>query len=246
MKIVICDDNIEDLMKIEKLTTKYFALHPNTAFELEKFSNAQKLYKKIKNWDLADIYILDIIMSDTDKTGVDLGNQLRKIGNESAIIYITSSDDYALDAYNVHAIRYLLKPVSEQKIFEALDYAISYSEIKKSAVYMIKTKDGLVSVPYSKIEYIENSSRILEVHLVDGEEIKSIFIRKSFDEEIKEIIADKNFIQVHKSYLVNLKCVKKLGKTSIQMESGICIPVSKKRIADDKKEYLLFAAEQYR
>lgn len=246
MKIVICDDNIEDLMKIEKLTTKYFALHPNTAFELEKFSNAQKLYKKIKNWDLADIYILDIIMSDTDKTGVDLGNQLRKIGNESAIIYITSSDDYALDAYNVHAIRYLLKPVSEQKIFEALDYAISYSEIKKSAVYMIKTKDGLVSVPYSKIEYIENCSRKLNVHLVDGETITSIFIRKSFDEEIKDLIQNRNFIRVHKSFLVNLKYIKKLTRNDVTMDSGMNIPVSRKSSLDVKKEYLLFVSEQYR
>ena len=244
MKIVICDDCIEDLIKIEKLVTKYFGFYPNTNYDIEKFSDAQRLYNKIQDRELADIYILDIMMS--RKSGVDLGNQLRKAGNESSIIYVTSSDDFALDAYSVHAIRYLLKPVSEHKFFEALDYAMSYTEVKKGAIYMLKTKDGLVPVPYSKIEYIENSSRILEVHMIDGAEMKSIFIRRSFDEEIHEIAEDQSFIQVHKSFLVNLRCIKKLGKNSIEMESGICIPGSKKRIADVKKEYILFVSEQYR
>lgn len=243
MKIAICDDSIEDIMKIEKLVTKYFLRYPKMGYEIEKFSEAQKLFHKIQNREIADIYILDILMS--EKTGVDLGKQLRKIGSDSIIIFITSSDDFALDAYNVHAIRYLLKPVSETDFFEALDYAVSYTDVKKEAVYTIKTKEGIVSVSYSKIEYIENFSRMLEVHMTDGEEIQSIFIRKSFEEEIREIISDRRFMRVHKSFLVNLKCVKKLGKSSIELESGTCVPVSKKRVTDVKKEYLLFMSEQY-
>ena len=104
----------------------------------------------------------------------------------------------------------------------------------------------MVSAPHSKIEYVENVSRTLEIHLTDKEIIKSIFIRKSFDEEIEELLWDKNFLQVHKSFVINLKYVKKLLPNSVVMESGITIPVSKKRTAEVKKEYLLFYSEQYR
>lgn len=244
MKIVICDDNIEDLIKIEKLINQYIKLYPNLEILTEKYSDPRKLYNRICEKDLADIYLLDMIMS--EKTGIDLGRQLLKSSSDSIIIYITSSTDFALDAYSLHAERYLLKPLRETDLFEALDYALSSREIKKGPVFLIKTREGLVSAPHSKIEYVENVSRTLEIHLTDKEIIKSIFIRKSFDEEIEELLWDKNFLQVHKSFVINLKYVKKLLPNSVVMESGITIPVSKKRTAEVKKEYLLFYSEQYR
>lgn len=244
MHIVICDDKIEDLAIIEKMLLKYSTCHPNINFETEKFSDAHKLFGKIQDNQLADIYILDIIMSKV--TGIEIGNQIRKSGNKSIIIYITSSADFALDAYDVHAVRYLVKPVSEEKFFEAVDYALSYIDVKRGSIYIVKTKDGLEQVPYSQIEYIESSSRMLEVNLTNGGKIRSICIRKSFDEEIKELLDDKSFIKVHKSFLINLRYIKKLNRSNVIMESGASIPVSKKSTVNVKREYLLFVSEQYR
>ncbi len=244
MKIVVCDDDEEDLAKIERLLTSYRQANSNIRLDIEKFLDAETLYQKIQTEDLADIYILDMIMS--KKTGIDIGSEIRRIGRESVIVYITSSDDFAFQAYGVRAIRYLLKPVSEEQFFEALDYALSLTKTEKELIYSVKTKNGLVAVPYSKIEYIENYSRVLNIWLTDGELIKSIFIRKSFNEEIKEIAEDKNFIQVHKSFLINMRYVNKLTQKTVLMESGKSIPVSKNRAADVKKEYLLFVTEYYR
>lgn len=244
MKITICDDSIEDLIKIEKFIRKYETSRSYTGLQIDKFSDASKLYNKISKKELADIYILDMIMPEI--TGIDLGGQIRKHGSENVIIYITSSDDFALDAYHVHAVRYLLKPIREDLLFEALDYAMSYTKVKQGPSFLIKTKKGLVSIPYSKIEYIENTSRILDIHLTDGDNIKSIFIRKSFDEEIRELLNNDNFMQVHKSFLINLKYVKKLTQNNVIMEGGKDIPVSKSRAAGVKKEYLVFVSEQYK
>ena len=118
--------------------------------------------------------------------------------------------------------------------------------MKKDAVYLVKTRDGLVSIPYSQIEVIENVSRKLEIQLKNGEVLKSIFIRKSFEEEIGDLVKDENFLLVHKSYLVNLNYIKKLERTEVIMESGKRIPVSKAKTVDVKREYLLFVAEKYR
>lgn len=244
MKIAICDDSIEDLIKIEKLLKKYEDICADTDIETEKFSDPSRLYEKICQKELADIYILDMLMP--EKTGIDIGSQLEKTDEGRVIIYITASDDFALEAYRVHAARYLLKPVREEELFEALDYAMSHREVKKGPAYLIKTKDGFVSIPYFQIEYIENVSRILEIHLTDGKTVKSIFIRKSFDSEIEELLKDKRFLQVHKSFLINLKQVRKLTQSEFVMESGKSIPISKARIAGVKKDYLLFVSEQYR
>ncbi|MDE7207351.1 MAG: LytTR family DNA-binding domain-containing protein [Lachnospiraceae bacterium] len=244
MKIVVCDDSIEDLTEIERLLTKYKETNSNTNLEVEQFSDAAKLYQKIQEKELADIYILDMIMS--EKTGIDIGTLIRSINRQSVIVYITSSDDFALEAYGVRAVRYLLKPVSEEQFFEALDYALSLTKLETEKIYPVKTKNGPVAIPYSKIEYIENYSRVLNIFLTDGENVKSIFIRKSFDEEIREIAQDKRFMQVHKSFLINMNYVNKLTQNTILMESGKSIPISKKRAVNVRKEYLLFVSEQYR
>lgn len=244
MKITICDDNTTDLLTIENLLLKYKTLYRYKDFELEKYSDPSELYQKISEGSMADIYILDMLMP--GQTGIDLGHQIRKTGCENTIIYITSSDDHALDAYDVHAIRYLLKPINEKKLFEALDYSLSHTKAEKEPVYLIKTKEGLVQTSYSQIEYIENAGRKLEVHLVNGEILKSLFIRKSFEEEIQEIAETQNFQQIHKSFLVNLDHIKRLTTDSVIMKSGKQLPVSKARTAKVKREYLLFVSGKHR
>lgn len=247
MKIVICDDYMGDLMKMERLLQRY-EQSVHTKFEIEKFSDASQVYHKILRHELADIYILDMIMP--EKTGIDIGRLLEK-SEKCVVIYMTSSDEFALEAYSVHAVRYLLKPVSEEVFAEAMDYAISHVRMKqeisgKDLRYPVKTREGLVSVSYSDIVYIENAARALEVHLTDGGSVRSIFIRKSFDEEIKEIAEDSSFVRVHKSFLVNMNYIKSLIQGLCRMEDGRSIPVSKTRAADVKRAYLDFVTEQYR
>ena len=145
MKIIICDDSIEDLIKIEKLLQKFLESLEDTDVMVEKFTNPSRLYDKISQKELADIYILDMLMK--EKTGIDIGSQLRKISNKNVILYITSSDDFALDAYRVHAARYLLKPVREEDFFEAMDYAFSCREETSSVISGMASPRREASMP---------------------------------------------------------------------------------------------------
>ncbi len=244
MKIAICDDSIGDLMKMEEMVRAYASSNSDGCFEVEKFSDASALLDQVQKEEMADIYILDIVMSRI--TGIDLGSQIRKVSNRSVIIYVTASDDFALDAYDVHAIRYLLKPVDEGKFFEAMDYAMAQINVEEGPLFLVKTKGGMVSVPHYKIEYIENSSRRLEIHLTNGEVITSIFIRKSFDDEIKDFEQNKGFMRVHKSYLVNMKHVKGMNKADFVMDGGACIPISRKSIMEARKAFCSFVTEHYK
>lgn len=245
MKIIVCDDNREDLAEIDGLLAKYQKNNKNIKLDVMQFTDSSILYQEIQEENLGDIYLLDMIME--NKTGIDLGSLIQRVDGQSVIIYITSSDDYALEAYHVHAIRYLLKPIREELFFEALDYAVSdISKTKKDAIYQVKTKKGLMSIPYPRIEYVENYSRTLNIHLTDQSSIQSIFLRKSFDEEIRPLAEDHRFLHVHKSFLVNMDYIDQLTQKNVIMESGKDIPVSKAKAADVKKEYLMFVSEKYR
>lgn len=244
MEITICDDSIKDLLHIEKLLLKYKNRYPDRNFHLEKYSDPSRLYHKIADGNLADIYILDMLMP--ERTGIDLGRQIRMTGCENAIIYITTSEDYALDAYKVRAVRYLLKPLDENKFYEALDYAFSCTRSKAEPTYMVKSKSGLLPVAHSDIEYIENAGRKLEIHVSDGRILKSLFIRTSFEVEVQELTEQRNFLLIHKSFLINLNYVKQLTANSVTMNSGRQLPVSRAKSSMVRREYLLFISEKCR
>lgn len=244
MKIVVCDDSKEDLKEIDGLLIKYKTEHADAEFEVECFTDSGLLYRRILDGKPGDVYILDMIMS--EKNGIDIGSLIRSTDEKSVIIYITSSDDFALEAYGVHAVRYLLKPVKKELFYEAVDYAFdSIPKKKPENSYQVKTKEGQVAVPFSQIEYIENYSRVINVCMTDGKEIKSIYIRKSFNEETKPVMEDNRFIQVHKSFIINMDYVDRLAQGSITMESGKNIPVSRARTAEVKKAYLMFVSRRY-
>ncbi len=80
MKVVICDDCIRDLHNVEKLLEKYRESVAGIRFEIEKFSDACILYDRISEGKLADIYVLDMIMS--ERSGIDIGSLLRRVGSE--------------------------------------------------------------------------------------------------------------------------------------------------------------------
>ena len=84
------------------------------------------------------------------------------------------------------------------------------------------------------------------MRLSDGLIIESIFIRKSVEEETREASGRRNFLQIHKSFIVNLDYVKQLTPDSIVMNSGKRLPVSKAKAAKVKREYLLFVSEKYK
>ena len=100
-------------------------------------------------------------------------------------------------------------------------------------------------MPYSNIEYIENASRMLHLYQTDSSVITSIFIRKSFEDEVKELSDNAYFIKVHKSFIVNMNYIQKLEGNSIIMRSGAIVPISKKNITFVKRQYLLFVSKQF-
>lgn len=139
MKLVICDDNLKDLNELESLLIKYENHQSEICFEIERFSDSSTLLHKSQHNEAADIYILDVIMSQI--TGIDLENEIRKNNALSTIIYVTTSDVFAMDAYNIHTLRYLLKPIKENNFNEALDHTLSHMNARSDSVYAVKTKN---------------------------------------------------------------------------------------------------------
>ena len=241
IEIAICDDEQYALDCITKEAVSYGA-EKGIDFSVDRFSDALALEEEMQNGKRYQIYILDMLMPKMN--GIEIGKEIRKRDQQAVIICMTSTKDFAYQAYGIYAQRYLLKPLKRAEIFEAFDFAVA-SVRKLGKMFYVNTADGLFGVLCREIEYVENSARTLHIFTSGGKEITSRFLRNSFESDVSELLGHENFIQVHKSFVVNLDHVKIYDMNQITMRSEKQIPISKSRQAAVKRFYLKYISEQY-
>lgn len=240
LKIAICDDSTIELNKLEEIVRNILKKHGAKIGEedlcLDKYKDATQLVKQLEQGNLYQIYFLDIVMPEI--SGIELGNRIREKQKYCSIIYTTSSAEFALDAYSLQAQRYLLKPIQEPEVLEALDYSFQIFDREKEKEIAVKTAGGTVNLALADIEYFECSARTIKVHLFKEDLIESQFIRQSFEKEVKEAMEDNRFVQIHKSYIVNMEYISVFSSTDLTLKSGAILPISKAKLKTTKHTYM--------
>ena len=156
------------------------------------------------------------------------------------IVFVTSSTEFALKAYHVRAVRYLLKPLNRELIDEMLDFVTTHLLTKKDKLFEINTKKGCVNINYSEIIYVENVARRMWVTLKNGKVYQSVGIRDSFEKQVGCLLQEENFIQPHKSYVVNLDYVSSYTTSILHMDNDSDIPISRRNSLEVKQRYLKY------
>lgn len=234
IKIVICDDDALDIENAKNLLAKYIAERKeDISFEL--FNTPYDLLANIKEGKYYDIYLLDIMMAGLD--GIELGKEIRKYQEYAFIIYLSVSEDYALESYQVTALQYLLKPIDEKSFFPALDKAIKQINHDESKI-TVRTKKGIAVIPLHQIIYAEYRNHSVKYHLAGSEDIVSIVTREPFSDTVKAILQDDRFIRCHQSFAINMKFVNKLDKKEFNTLDNSIIPISASLYAQTKNSYL--------
>ena len=236
--IAICDNDekvLQLLMREVKLWLDRF--HPEEG-SLSIFSDSGEILEVLYNGRSFDLYLLDVIMPQV--TGIQLGNAIRRRDLEAAIVYITSYREYAFEAYGLHAIRYLTKPIQQEELWSALDFSYSLFLNKRSPTMIVKGYGTLTSVTISNIMYAENDVREVFFSLRDGKKIVGVRREGSFEDAVAPLLNMSYFVQVHKSYCVNLYHIDTLHADKITMDDGAMIPISRKHLSLVKNKYMEF------
>ncbi len=189
----------------------------------------------------ADVMFLDISMPKTN--GMQLAEALHKLKNPPAIIFVTAYSEYALDAFNVDAVDYLMKPVEADRLAQALDKVEARSKPQQpqshSSVERIPVvKSGRkVLVPVDQIRYIEAKDDYSCIYTDGDRFLSTISLAK-----LEEKLAPHGFFRVHRGYIVNLEFVEdvevissgilQLGINGIE---GKKISVSRRRVVALKR-----------
>ena len=217
LKIAICDDEANQIEYLSDVVTTW-AKKNRHAVEIKPYPAAKSLlfdYCEEKDFD---ILLLDIEMP--GMSGVELAKAVRKENATVQIVFITGYYEYFSDGFDVSALHYLIKPADERKLMPVLDRAVSNLTYRQRSV-LLTSPEGDRKVSLADIEYVESENVHVAVHTVSGVYRSRISLAK-FAEQL-----DETFIKVHRSYIVNLKYVKKITRTDITMVSGDLVPISR-------------------
>lgn len=238
LHLAICDDNIDELSNIIQLVNQY-RVSRNFNCEYAVFQNGLELISALEKGKKFDIYCLDIIMPGF--TGIDLAKEIRSFDKTAAILFFTSSPEYALESYSVKAINYVLKPITKEKLFITFDELLDQINAKNDeAALIIKSNEGIQRIVISNLVYLEAMGRNVVYHLHSG---KVIECTESFSSVCDSLLKYGCFIKPHRSFLVNMQYINTIESHQITLQTNSDVPIAQGKTKEIKHQYLKYQME---
>ncbi len=219
VKIAICDDDPFMAQEIADHLSRYMEEKHITSYCASSFSNGRALLESDCNFDLI---FLDIQMEQPD--GMETAKMLRQRGNHSLLVFVTVLKEYVFDAFEVEAYDYLIKPLDGDHFRRTMDRAMKVLEQRAAKSIIVRRGTSCEVVPLAQIVYCEVQGRKIYIHQNDG---KITCHYEKLDDFERRV--DRRFFRCHRSYLVNLDCVRGSHAGQVTLSQGGQIPVSRLR-----------------
>ena len=214
--IALCDDEEEQLHKTEQMLTEYRDRHSGVDFKVESFKSAGTLLDLIEEEEyLPDLILMDIYMP--DKPGIQAARELRHMGKQCRIVFLTTSREHALDAFEVEAVQYLVKPLSAERLFPLLDRLLKEMEEERRKYILLRVEGMLQRVAVDDIVCCEAQGKIKCMYFADG---TSCMLRITMAKIVEMLSPYAEFMRVGVAYLVNMEHIECISKQEIRMDTG--------------------------
>lgn len=236
LKLCICDDLPKDLEQLEAFTRDFFRKRPDIPVSIQTFLSPLDLLDCLEEKGGFDLYLLDIVMPHL--TGMELAEHIRERGETAQILFLTTSREYAVDAFSVNAAGYLLKPVEREAFERAILSAIRALISEDDQSLLLKTRDGIRRVRLRELVMVESFDHSRVCTLSDGSTMETAATLTSLMERLE---GDPRFFSPHRAYIVNLGFVNGLTGTQILLFGGRKLPISRKLYPKLKEAYMRYA-----
>lgn len=237
IRIACCDDekqqlelyktmftNIEMRQDI-KLNVEYF-LSGN--FMLERFQSEKNPF---------DLVYLDMDMD--EKSGLDLAKEIRQnYHSDCLILFLTNYPKYMQNSFDVRAFQYMIKPVQFDEFERKFNAARKYLEKDDKNRVVLKVDEDNVVFFTNEIYYIEKekSSKQFLVYLED-----KCVVAKGVLSAIENQLLEQHFMRTHRSYLVNMKHIRRIQKNDLVLSNGNLVPISRRKEKELKQQFMRYA-----
>lgn len=207
MRVLVCDDEQLARERLKRLVEKI-----DDAEVVGEAANGREAVTQAQQ-SRPDVVLLDIRMPDMD--GMEAAEHLGKMDHPPAIIFCTAYDEHALQAFQVHAVDYLLKPVNKDALKTSLSKARTLNRVQLAEIgketgepgprrrrhISARTHRGLELVPVDEVRYFQADQKYVTVRHGDGEVL--------VDETLKELETEfgDRFVRIHRNALVALRFI---------------------------------------
>ncbi len=238
MLCILCDDQNSELKAMQKIVADYAGAHPELSLSIQCFSSPFAMLDEMDRGGIPDIALLDICMPGV--LGTDIAREIQRRSKEATdIIFLTTSPDFAVEAFSLRACDYLMKPYTKERLVDALDRVM---EKRRWRRYIpIQCGNALHRIDAFSIAYAEARNHSLEIHLKSSNCLRT---RMTLT-ELRELLRDTSgFVTVGASYIVNLRCVQSLLTATLVMATGETIPVPRRLRGEIKQQYFDFYTKE--
>ena len=237
IKVIICDDDFSFAAQLRKDVREILKCLGHAA-QIEVFQYPEEIPDPLLSH--CDIAFLDIDFKGKNYTGIDIARIIRNNCNNAVIIFVTNYPQYAPEGYEVQAFRYLLKGELVLKLKAYLIQAVKHLDTTKQALN-INVLGEIITIPLEEIGYIEAQLRMVDIHMIkEAPKCAAKYSFYSTISSLEESLEPKGFLRVQKSYLVNMRHVKRYQCNEVELTNGVVLKASKQLYAEQKKKYILW------
>ena len=222
LKIFLCDDDQKSLGQYARLINEV-AKKNKVEILISYFNSGEELlFYLADSPSQADIIYLDILMNKMN--GLDTAKRLRVLGCNSEIIFLTTSEDYVFDAYDISPVHYLIKSkITVAKFEEVFIRAMKLASKKENDVFLCESGKNNIRkvIPFKEISFFEIWKRIVTVHYNGGESFEFY----STMELLENQLLHKGFVRIHRSYIVNMSYILQFQQNIVFLKTGEKVPI---------------------
>jgi len=222
MHIAVCDDEQYQLDFTVKLLEEYRE-KALPSLRWTTFLTGGALLTAMEQGQYFDAILLDIFMLDLN--GMEVARYIRSVNSTVHLLFITSSTDFAVESYRVKASDYLVKPLTAASLYASLDKLVDQLALPDEQGLVVRDNDGgLSKVLFSRLVCIEAMGHSTVLYRSNG---SSVQVPQAFSNLADKLSQRQEFIQVHRSYMINLRYVHRITKNEVFLLNGTSLPLSR-------------------
>ncbi len=233
MRVAICDDNAKDASSI-----RFALMGIEGGMEIDCYDNGKVFLERVKSGVFYDLVFMDIYMG--EENGIDIVRSLLVITPATQVIFSTSSTDHAIEAFDVNAAGYLVKPYSEADVIKVFARAGLRRETTEETVLMRSGTD-MTLFRVSDVVKIESDSHYTIITVKNGN-VSRFHIGYSE----AAALFKKGFVEVKRGITVNMAYIERIKASVVYVNDGSSYRLGRQKKDEVIRQFTAFALNKTR